>query len=350
MVQQAINAIGIWTKESQRLRRALRRAQGFALYFASCNVLAYRAALVEWLKRTVGRPCSEVHLHGDGDPYEAIARAAQEAPPEAVLFVYGLEQLLPSTRPSQAEAMLNRLNWQRAAYQRLERPFIYWVPEYVIPLLAQGAPDFFDWNSGLFVFPVPQPIHDRFLIERPDGMRYVDSLAAANKKEWLTLLQSLEEEYAGESPQERLARARVAYRAGSLHHSQGDYEAALEWYEKAVPIFEQLGDRAGLATSYNNIGEVHRARGDYGAALEWYEKSLALCEQLGDRAGLAATLHNMGYVALAQGDLATALARFTRSRDLYAAMGLEKDVAEEEEMIARVEELLQVEEGDVGQI
>jgi len=67
---------------------------------------------------------------------------------------------------------------------------------------------------------------------------------------------------------------------------------------------------------------------------------VALFEQLGDRAGLALTLHNMGFVALAQGNLATALAHFTRSRDLYRAIGLEKEMAEEEEIIARVEGLL----------
>ena len=55
-----------------------------------------------------------------------------------------------------------------------------------------------------------------------------------------------------------------------------------------------------------------------------------------NRAGLARTLHNMGHLALAQGNLRPALDFFTRSRDLYAAIGLEKYVAEEEEMIAEV--------------
>jgi hypothetical protein len=86
---------------------------------------------------------------------------------------------------------------------------------------------------------------------------------------------------------------------------------------------------------------VHRARGEYGAALEWYEKSVELCEALGNRAGLATTLHNMGLVAVANRELALALELFTRSRDLYAAIGLDKDVAEEEEMIARVRALMQ---------
>jgi hypothetical protein len=45
----------------------------------------------------------------------------------------------------------------------------------------------------------------------------------------------------------------------------------------------------------------------------------------------------MGYIALAQDDLPCALELFTRSRDIYARIGLEKDVADEEEMIALVQ-------------
>ncbi len=94
--------------------------------------------------------------------------------------------------------------------------------------------------------------------------------------------------------------------------------------------------RARQALLCNNIGLIYDARGDYEAALEWYQQSVALKEELGDRAGMATTLHNMGHIALAQRDLRRALDFFTRSRDLYAAIGLGKDVAEEEEMIAEV--------------
>lgn len=66
---------------------------------------------------------------------------------------------------------------------------------------------------------------------------------------------------------------------------------------------------------------MHYARGDCGEALGWYEKSVALAEELGDRAGLATTLHNRGYVALATKDLPLALELFTRSREVSAAIG-----------------------------
>ncbi|RME80928.1 MAG: tetratricopeptide repeat protein, partial [Caldilineae bacterium] len=39
----------------------------------------------------------------------------------------------------------------------------------------------------------------------------------------------------------------------------------------AAPVLEEIGDRATLATVYNNIGGIHYARGEYDAALEWLQ-------------------------------------------------------------------------------
>jgi len=120
------------------------------------------------------------------------------------------------------------------------------------------------------------------------------------------------------------ARARQALLCnefGLLHKARGDYGAALAWYEKSVALKEELGDRAGLATTYNNVGEVHRARGDYGAALAWYEKSVALKEELGDRAGLAPTYNNIASVHYARGDYGAALAWYEKSVALCEELG-----------------------------
>jgi tetratricopeptide (TPR) repeat protein len=141
----------------------------------------------------------------------------------------------------------------------------------------------------------------------------------------------------GEALGDRAGLAATYNNIGLIYGARGEYEAALEWYERSVALCEELGDRAVLAPTYNNIASVHYARGEYEAALEWYERSVALTEELGDRAVLATTFHNMGHIALAQGDLRRALSLFARSRDLCAEIGLEKDVAEEEEMIAEVQ-------------
>jgi tetratricopeptide (TPR) repeat protein len=44
---------------------------------------------------------------------------------------------------------------------------------------------------------------------------------------------------------------------GVIHYAQGQYAKALEAYQKALAIFERIGDQQGIAGSYNNIGNIH---------------------------------------------------------------------------------------------
>ena len=89
----------------------------------------------------------------------------------------------------------------------------------------------------------------------------------------------------------------------------------------------------GISTCYNNLGSVCFAQGDFGAALEWYELDQQLSEERGAWTDMAATLHNLGHVSLEQGDYAQAQVYFSQSRDLYAAFQLLDYMREEEEML-----------------
>jgi hypothetical protein len=62
-----------------------------------------------------------------------------------------------------------------------------------------------------------------------------------------------------------------------------------------------------MAGSYHQLGRVAELRGDYDAALDWYRKSLAIAEQLGDRAGMASTISQIGVLYTAIGRVAEAV-------------------------------------------
>ena len=94
---------------------------------------------------------------------------------------------------------------------------------------------------------------------------------------------------------------------------RGAYAEALRWYEQSVVLKEELGDKAGLATSYTNIGSIHYARGAYGEALAWFEKSVVLNEKLGDKVGLAMSYNNIGAVQYARGANDEALMLYEKS-------------------------------------
>lgn len=98
--------------------------------------------------------------------------------------------------------------------------------------------------------------------------------------------------------------------ANSAYYS-GNYDEALENYQRSVDIQKTQPDKLGLATALRGIGNVHRTRGDFGAALESYFQSLKISEQI--KAPLGATLGSIGFVRALQGDYPQALDYYNKA-------------------------------------
>jgi tetratricopeptide (TPR) repeat protein len=108
---------------------------------------------------------------------------------------------------------------------------------------------------------------------------------------------------------------------GEIHYDLGDLDLALEKYKASFAIVEELGDRSGIANSLNNIGLIHYDLGDLGLALEKHERSLAIVEELGDRSGTARSLNNIGLIHYDLGDLDLALEKHERSLAIAEELG-----------------------------
>ena len=90
--------------------------------------------------------------------------------------------------------------------------------------------------------------------------------------------------------------ALVLHNFGNLLYSRGDYEQALEYYQRSLKIKEELGNREGMAKSVHQIGIIQQERGNYEQALEYYERSLKISEELGDRGDMANSLGQIGSI------------------------------------------------------
>src|SRR6202049_1577880 len=66
-------------------------------------------------------------------------------------------------------------------------------------------------------------------------------------------------------PRPPWARRGPPARSGS--QARGDYDQALSWYQQSIDIIEELGNRAGMLSSYHQLGNVLYLRGDYDQAL-----------------------------------------------------------------------------------
>ena len=79
-------------------------------------------------------------------------------------------------------------------------------------------------------------------------------------------------------------------------YSLGEYVKAKEYYEKALAISTEIGDRRGEGTWYGNLGNVFDSLGEYVKAKEYYEKALAISTEIGDREGEGRRYGNLGNV------------------------------------------------------
>ena len=62
---------------------------------------------------------------------------------------------------------------------------------------------------------------------------------------------------------------------------------AKEYYEKALVIRLEIGDKKGEATNYDSIGMVFQSLDQYVKANEYHQKALAIARKLGDKEGEA---------------------------------------------------------------
>ena len=111
--------------------------------------------------------------------------------------------------------------------------------------------------------------------------------------------------------------ASVLHNIGYAYDDMGDYDKALEYYGKALEIFEsKLGkDHPYTATTYNNIALVYKNMGDYDKALMCFEKALEIREsKLGkDHLSTATTYNNVAGIYEAMGDYNKALDYYEKS-------------------------------------
>ncbi|MBI4929603.1 MAG: tetratricopeptide repeat protein, partial [Bacteroidetes bacterium] len=103
---------------------------------------------------------------------------------------------------------------------------------------------------------------------------------------------------------------------GIIFYEQNNYAKALENYFASLKIREEIGDKKGIAASYNNIGNIYAEQASlassdsatyqeqlYGKALKNYFASLKIKEEIGDKNGMAYSYNNIGSIYYEQAEL-----------------------------------------------
>lgn len=132
------------------------------------------------------------------------------------------------------------------------------------------------------------------LAEYVDAVRYVFEHAKykSTRTECIKLICAIDfEQYSCESH----LLGEALNDAASIYQDNGEYKIAMEYYEKALAIHENVlgADNPNTAAVYNNIACVYQGLGNYNKALEYCEKALTICENvLGTEHPDTATAHH----------------------------------------------------------
>ncbi|MEK6410036.1 MAG: tetratricopeptide repeat protein [Acidobacteriota bacterium] len=318
--------------ELRALCRALTLGEGFSLLFARCNQADHRRDLIDKVRAKL--PDLNVQLVELREPIthllDELRDRLTETAPDAV-FVLGLEYSLRTSDEARSSPLIANLNASRNSFPRVVRcPMVLWVPEYIVTAISRGAPDFFSIRSGLYSFAAtPKDSLSTVRSVMAGDWVGVQNLTLAEKQERVESIKSLLADYESLSTEKRdpSTEAGLHFRLGTLLYAVSSYEEALAESLASLKIAEELGDRAQMVDSLNQIGMIHQDRGQFETALELYERSLKLAEKLVDPVGLAGTLHQIGRIHLERGEFDAALEHYERSLKVLAELGDRAGVA-----------------------
>jgi CHAT domain-containing protein/Tfp pilus assembly protein PilF len=118
---------------------------------------------------------------------------------------------------------------------------------------------------------------------------------------------------------DREAEARALNNLGYVHVYAGELDKAFRYFSRNLAAAAEGAPRVQAQTN-NHVGEVYYARGHLKTALGHFNKALEMWDAVGDRAGQALAHLNLGYTYSDSGDLPKAMESFRRALLLYRAV------------------------------
>ncbi|MCP4517471.1 MAG: tetratricopeptide repeat protein, partial [Delftia sp.] len=109
---------------------------------------------------------------------------------------------------------------------------------------------------------------------------------------------------------------------GTVIMDQGDIAGGRAYWEQALHIYREIGDRRGQSQVLNNLGVLARDfPADYARARTYLEQALHIRREIGDRQGVAFILTNLGTICARQGDYAGARTHYEQVLHIHRESG-----------------------------
>lgn len=120
-----------------------------------------------------------------------------------------------------------------------------------------------------------------------------------------------------------------AYKSmGVLEWAMGNFELAIQDYQKSLAIAEKIKDEESAAKIYNNMAMIYSRLNNYNDALLFYNKALAYDEKIGYQKGIALSLNNIGFIYIEMGEYQKSLEALTKSLSIYRSINNQENIGQ----------------------
>ncbi|MBO1057746.1 MAG: tetratricopeptide repeat protein [Dolichospermum sp. JUN01] len=110
--------------------------------------------------------------------------------------------------------------------------------------------------------------------------------------------------------QKKSGLASTYHQLGRVAQEMREYAQARDFYQQALAIKIEFGDRFSQASTYHQLGRVAQEMREYAQARDFYQQALAIKIEFGDRFSQARTYHHLGIVA-------QEMREYAQARDFY---------------------------------
>ncbi|WP_204153574.1 tetratricopeptide repeat protein [Leptolyngbya sp. CCY15150] len=123
-------------------------------------------------------------------------------------------------------------------------------------------------------------------------------------------------------PQEsRQGEGNVLRRLGNIDFVLGQYDQSIDFYEQALEIAREMGDRSSEGSALSGLGNSHAALGQYQQAIDFYEQALEIAREIGSRDGEGSVLDSLGNVYQSLGQYQQAIDFYEQALEIAHEIG-----------------------------
>jgi tetratricopeptide (TPR) repeat protein len=108
---------------------------------------------------------------------------------------------------------------------------------------------------------------------------------------------------------------------GNAYYRLGEVRKAIGYYEQALTILREIGDRQGEGAVLGNLGNAYADLGEVRKAIGYYEQRLTIAREIGDRQGEGAALGNLGLAYADLGEVRKAIGYYEQALAIDREIG-----------------------------